>query len=100
MDIIEEDDDLSQDDFEELGTVLFVRALASMLKPDEGIILHHEGHGYVVYSNSEYETISVIGDDDYLEIEHGTLMWMYYEGSEAPEPEFDEVIIGRDEKLH
>ena len=85
---------------EEDGTALLVKALAVMLKPDEGIVIHHEGEGFVIYNNSAESTISIIGDDDYLDIEPGTLIWMHYDGSVAPDPSFDEIVIGSDEKIH
>lgn len=89
-------------EIEELGTVLFVKSLTCLLKDDEGVVIHHDDKGYVVFKNSVQETISIMGDDDYLEMEHGTLIWMHYEdgGGKAPEPEFDEIVIGKEEKLH
>ena len=92
--------DLSGEDQDNLGIVLFVKALASLLKDDEGVIIHQDEKAYAVFKNSVEGTISVIEDDDYLEIEDGTLMWMHYDGSAAPEPGFNDDIIGADVTKH
>jgi len=106
---VDELDDLSRNmtdgeisEIEELGTVLFVKTISALLKDDEGVVIHHDDKGYVVFKNSVQGTISIMGDEDYLEMEHGTLIWMHYEdgGGEAPEPEFDDLIVGKNEKLH
>ena len=77
---------------EDIANILIVRALAQLLKDDEGIVIHHEGDGYLIYNNSVQETITVVLDDDYLNIEHGKLIWMHYEGSNAPEQAADQVF--------
>lgn len=92
--------DLSDEDVDNLGVVLFVKSLASVLKDDEGVIIHHDGKGYAVFKNSMENTISVIEDDDYLELEDGTMMWMHYDGTKAPDPGFADQIVGGDETRH
>ena len=88
---------------EELDTiveVLFVKAIVELLKNDEGIIIHHDGKGYAVYKNSVNGTVELCYDDEYLDQEHGQLIWMHYDGSEAPEPAFDDIIISDDATKH
>jgi len=92
--------DLSDEDVDNLGVVLFVKSLASLLKDDEGVIVHHNDKAYAVFKNSMEGTISVIEDEDYLKMDDGTLMWMHYEGSHAPEPGFDDEIVGADVTKH
>ena len=88
---------------EELDTiveVLFVKAIVELLKNDEGIIIHHDGKGYAVYKNSVNDTVELCYNEEYLDLEHGQLMWMQYDGSEAPEPAFDDIIISDDATKH
>lgn len=97
---MEELENMGDEELEDLGMVLFVKSLAMILKDDEGIIIHHEGKGYAVFRNSIQNTISVMEDDEYLDLDEGMMIWMQYEGSSAPAPEFDEMIIGADETRH
>ena len=93
------DTNIPEDRVEELSLSVFVKSLAVLLKPDEGVVIHHEDEAYVVYNNSQQETISLVSDDDYKQIEHGTPIWMHYDGSQAPQPDFEEDIIGWEENV-
>ena len=73
--------------------ILFVKAIVQLLKNDEGMIIHHDGKGYAVYKNSVNGTIELCIDEEYLDQEHGQLIWMHYDGSEAPEPAFEEIGV-------
>ena len=97
---MEELENMGDEELEDLGMVLFVKSLAMILKDDEGIIIHHEGKGYAVFRNSRQNTISVMEDDEYLDLDEGMMIWMQYEGSQAPEPEFGEEVIGKQETRH
>lgn len=88
----EDDDERDITDYSELGGILFVKALAAILRNDEGIIVHHEGKGYAVYHNSAESTIAVMIDDEYLKSDPGTPIWVHYDGSDAPpDPDFDQI---------
>ena len=94
-----------EDEMDNLGLALFVKSLAYLLKDDEGIILHHEDRAFAVYKSSKYSTISIIEDEDYLEMDEGTMIWMHYEGDNAPvdpaaEPSFEDMEAPDDSKLH
>jgi len=80
----------------ELGFLneILVVSVVQLLKQDEGIVIHHNDKAYVVYNNSEDQTLKIMEDEDYLKIEHGRLLWMHYEGSTAPKPGFDEEVFG------
>lgn len=80
--------------------ILFVKAIVELLKNDEGMIIHHEGKGYAVSKNSANGTIELSIDEEYLDQEHGQLIWMQYDGTEAPEPEFEDIIISEDVTKH
>lgn len=86
-------------DVTELGFLneILVISVVHLLKPDEGIVIHHDDKAYIVYNNAEESALKIMEDEDYLEIEHGRLIWMHYDGSTAPEPEFDEEILGEAE---
>ena len=77
----------------DLSATLFVQVIASLLKDDEGMIVHHEGVGYVVFSNSADQQIQIMEDEEYLLISPGTLIWMHYDGSTAPEPGSEELDL-------
>lgn len=83
------------DDFPETEflTTVLVKALVQILRPDEGIVIHHGNEAYIVYYNSATSELKVIEDEEYLEIEHGRLIWMHYEGSTAPDPAFNEEVF-------
>ena len=76
----------------EFLTAIIVKALVQILKPDEGIVIHQDDEAFIVYWDSADKQLKVMQDDEYEEIEHGRLIWMHYEGSQAPEPGFDEKI--------
>lgn len=89
-------ENIDEEIIEELADTLIVHALAALLKPDEGVILHHEGNGYVLFRNSEEEQIQLVEGEDFLKEAHGTLIWMHYKGSNAPEPEDGEQVLCND----
>jgi len=73
---------------------LFVQALGYMFEENEGIIIHLDDKGYVVWKNPENETIEVMADDEYLQFESGRRTWIHYEGSTAPLPEECDEFLG------
>jgi len=72
---------------------ILVRACVQLLKPDEGIIIHFEDEVYAVYYNSSEEALKIVQEPEYDELEHGRLIWMHYEGSQAPTPGFNEEVF-------
>lgn len=72
---------------------ILVKAMVQILKPDEGIVIHHDKKSYIVYWNSVESSLRIVQDEDYAEMEHGRLIWMHYEGSQAPEPGFGEEVF-------
>jgi len=62
---------------EEIVFPLFVRALSALLEETEGIIIHRDGKGYVVYRADGQ--LHVIEDDDYLNYQDLNLTWMHDE---------------------
>jgi len=92
--------DMSEEFDTSIVEVLLVKAIVQLLKNDEGMIIHHDGKGFAVYKNSVNGTIEVCHDEEYLDQEHGQLIWMHYDGSEAPEPEFEDIMISEDATKH
>ena len=95
-----DDDDNNELDGSSLPEALFAQAMVYLLKDDEGIIVHNNEKGYIIWSNSEEMTISIAQDDEYLKQPQGQLIWMHYDGSKAPEPDFDEPIAGESRTLN
>jgi hypothetical protein len=62
---------------DKLAFSLFVQALGSVLKETEGIIIHHDGCGYIVFN--EDGQIHILEDDSYLNYNDRTLTWMHDE---------------------
>jgi hypothetical protein len=91
---------MDDDDDTKLYEVLFVKAIVSFLKEDEGVIIHHEGSGYAIYLDSSDEALKIVHDDDFLAYGHGQLLWMQYDGTKAPKPEFDEPVLGEEPTLN
>ena len=77
----------------DISIALFVQSLGYLLDENEGIIIHHEGEGYVVWKNPFNKTIEVLKDEDYLTVEDGRRTWVHHPDSDAPLPdEFDEIL--------
>ena len=72
---------------------ILVKAMVQILKPDEGIVIHHNKEAFIVYWNSVESSLRIVQDDDYADLEHGRLIWMHYEGSQAPDPTFNEDVF-------
>lgn len=76
------------------------QAVGRFLSPDEGIIIHHKEKGYAVYRDSQSNEVRLTNETpDYLKAEHGTLIWIHYADSEAPDPKDGEIFID-DIKAH
>jgi hypothetical protein len=81
---------MNDEDQNEIYLSLFAMACGQLLKNDEGIIVHYDGVGYAVYKNSNNGTVAIMSDEQYADLDPGTMIWMHYEGSLAPEPASDE----------
>jgi len=62
---------------DEIAFPLFVKALSALLKETEGIVIHHEGKGYIVYCGKEQ--LHILEDADYLNYSNLTMTWMHDE---------------------
>ncbi len=87
---------VEESEFGFLNEILVI-SVVQLLKEDEGIVIHHNEKAYLVYNNSKEMALKIMEDDDYLKVEHGRLIWMHYDGSTAPEPEFSEEVLGEAE---
>lgn len=66
--------DENGNDVSEQATVLFVKALAARLQEDRGVIIHHDGKGYIVFKNVVNKTMGIQEDERFLTFEHGALV--------------------------
>jgi len=55
-------------------TAIFVKALSERLKEDQGVIVHHDGFGYIVYKNTANKTMGIQEDKQFLLYPHGSLV--------------------------
>ena len=69
-----------------LFETIFARSLFPLLKENEGVVVHHEGKGYIVWKGANFEAdgdhevrIRVVEDDDVLQYEDLSLIWMHNE---------------------
>ena len=97
------------EDENEIAQTVMVSALAQILKGNEGIIIHQDGEGFIVYRNSVDKTITIIGDDDYLQLEHGKIIEMKYEDmrkdknkgeGEDESVDFDVMAVNKNTTIH
>ena len=57
-----------------LAEILYIKALSERLGTDQGVIIHHEDRGYIVYKNIANKTMGIQEDEQFLRYEHGTLV--------------------------
>ncbi len=78
---------------------LMAKALGELLDDDEGIVIHYNGEVLALYKKSIDQSINVQPFED-TDAPHGAPIWMHYEGSTAPDPDFEDEIIGDNPLLH
>ena len=65
---------MSKLDDADFATGIFIKALAARLDVDQGVIVHHDDQGYIVYKNVKNKTLGIQEDERFLQYEHGTLV--------------------------
>jgi len=78
----------------QISLALFVQSLGYLLEDNEGVIVHFNDSGFVVWKNPINQTIEVMVDDEYLKFEAGRRTWIHYDGSTAPAADVDDDTLG------
>jgi hypothetical protein len=58
----------------DLSELLYIKALAARLGDDQGVIIHHDDQGYIVYKNIKNKTLGIQEDERFLRYPHGQLV--------------------------
>lgn len=58
----------------DLAELLYIKALAARLGDDQGVIVHHDDQGYIVYKNIANKTLGVQEEERFLQYPHGQLV--------------------------
>ena len=84
---------------DEAAAIIFAKALAILLKPDQGIIVHTGETAVLVFRDGDDQFITCAGaDEDLLEIPNGTLVPVMKH--EIPTEELDNFVLPTSGKIH
>jgi len=79
--------------------VIYIKALAGRLDEDQGVIVHHNETGFVVYKNTVNKTMGIQEDIRFLKYPHGTLVSTGVT-KKMKEMEIEAIAHGNEEEVH